>query len=279
MELWFTEKQTPSVGITCKTQVTLHVEQTPFQHLAIIDTEQFGRMLVLDGMVQTTVADEFVYHEMIAHVGLNSHPHPERVLVIGGGDGGTLREVVKHPAVKKATLAEIDARVIETSKQYLPELSSVLNGHPKAEVRIEDGIKYIKEHREEFDLVIVDSTEPVGPAKNLFSYDFYKSVFEALKEDGMLVAQTESPFFNADLIQEVHQHLNQIFPIVKLYLASIPTYPSGLWSFTAASKKHDPETPCSLSYPANTRYYTPALHRASFVLPQFVEELVKKAKA
>ncbi|MDH7478662.1 MAG: polyamine aminopropyltransferase [Syntrophomonadaceae bacterium] len=275
MGLWFTEKQTPSVGITCKTRGTLHVEQTPYQHLAIIDTEQFGRMLVLDGMVQTTVADEFVYHEMIAQVALNTHPDPKRVLVVGGGDGGTLREVVKHPRVQKATMCEIDRRVVDTCREYLPELSSALNGHPKAEVLFADGIQYVAQHPDTFDVVIVDSTEPIGPAEGLFSREFYQGIFRALKEDGLFVAQTESPFFNADLIRRVYRDISAIYPIAKLYLASVPTYPSGLWSFTVGSKQYDPESPLENTPELGCRYYTPALHRAAFVLPRFVSELLK----
>lgn len=275
MELWYTEKQTPNVGITCKVKETLLVEQTPYQHLAIIETEQFGRMLVLDGMVQTTIVDEFVYHEMITLVGLNTHPHPRRVLIIGGGDGGALREVVRHPRVEKATMVEIDGQVVEASKRFLPEISSAMKGHPKAEVLIEDGIHYVSQHKNEFDVIIVDSTEPVGPAIGLFSADFYQSIFQALKEDGLFVAQTESPFFNTDLIRRVFQDVSRIYPLTKLYLASIPTYPSGLWSFTLGSKKYDPEKITAEHCPDfPTRYYNPTLHRAAFRLPQFVEELL-----
>lgn len=275
MGLWFTEKQTPNVGITCKTRNTLHVEQTPFQHLAIIDTVQFGRMLVLDGMVQTTVVDEFVYHEMIVHVPVNTHPDPKRVLIIGGGDGGTLREAVKHPYVEKATMVEIDNRVVETSKEYLPELSSALKGHPRAELLILDGIKYVEENPNTFDVIIVDSTEPVGPAEGLFSLNFYRSIFAALKEDGLFAAQTESPFFNSDLIRRVYRDIAATFPITKLYLANVPTYPSGLWSFTIGSKKYDPEQPQGRFPDLDYRYYTRDLHRAAFTLPRFAADLLK----
>lgn len=275
MELWYTEKQTPNVGITCKTTRSLVTEKTEFQDLAIIDTEQFGRMLVLDGMVQTTIADEFVYHEMITHVPLNTHPDPKKVLVIGGGDGGTIREVVKHPKVEKAVLVEIDRRVVELSKEYLPEISCGLS-NPKVEVIIDDGIKHVAENPDTYDLILVDSTEPVGPAVQLFSADFYQSIFRALKADGLFVAQTESPFYNNDLITQVYQSISGIFPVTKLYLASVPTYPSGLWSFTMGSKKYDPEQVRMeqvQQYP--TRYYNAGVHRACFKLPQFVTGLIK----
>ncbi|MFZ5639372.1 MAG: polyamine aminopropyltransferase [Bacillota bacterium] len=275
MELWYTEKQTPNVGITCKTTRSLVTEKTEFQDLAIIDTEQFGRMLVLDGMVQTTVADEFVYHEMITHVPLNTHPDPQKVLVIGGGDGGTIREVIKHPRVQKAVLVEIDRRVVELSKEYLPEISCGLND-PKVEVIIDDGIKHVADNPDTYDIILVDSTEPVGPAVQLFSADFYRSIFRALKADGLFVAQTESPFYNDDLIRQVYRSIAGIFPVTRLYLASVPTYPSGLWSFTMGSKKHDPEQVAAESIPAYpTRYYNAGVHQGCFKLPQFVAGLLK----
>ena len=275
MELWYTEKQTPNVGITCKTSKSLVTEKTDFQDLAIIETEQFGRMLVLDGMVQTTIADEFVYHEMITHVPLNTHPEPKKVLVIGGGDGGTIREVIKHPKVEKAVLVEIDRRVVELSREYLPEISCGLDD-PKVEVIIDDGIKHVADNPDTYDIILVDSTEPVGPAVQLFSADFYRSIFRSLKADGLFVAQTESPFFNNDLISQVYGSISGIFPITRLYLASVPTYPSGLWSFTMGSKKHDPAMVTSdriERYP--TRYYNAGVHQGCFKLPQFVAGLLK----
>lgn len=275
MELWYTEKQTENVGITCKLTKTLHTEESQFQKIDLIETLQFGRMLVLDGMVMTTIKDEFVYHEMISHVALNTHPNPERVLVVGGGDGGAIREIIKHPKVKKATLVEIDGRVIELSKQYLPEIAGALDD-PKVEVLVDDGIAHVAQNPGAYDIILVDSTEPVGPAVGLFALDFYKSINEALKEDGIMVAQTESPFFNADLITRVFKDINKVFPVTKLYLANIPTYPSGLWSFTMGSKKHDPlqvDTDKIPNYP--TKYYTSNLHKAVFQLPKFVEDLVK----
>lgn len=276
MEMWYTEKQTPSVSLSLKTSKTLHVEQTDFQHLAMIETEAFGRMLVLDGMVQTCVVDEFVYHEMICHPALYTHPNPKNVLVIGGGDGGTIREIIKHPSVEKATLVEIDGRVIELSKQYLPEIAVALTGEPKVDVRVEDGIKHIKESKNTYDIILVDSTEPVGPAVGLFSQDFYQGIFEALKEDGLMVAQTESPFFNGDLITSVNKRLNNIFPYVKTYLASIPTYPSGLWSFTMGSKKYKIEdVDINSLQPIETKYFTPEILVAATKLPKFVQDLVK----
>ncbi|NLN86351.1 MAG: polyamine aminopropyltransferase [Syntrophomonadaceae bacterium] len=271
MDLWFTEYQTPALGFSCKINSTLRVEQTPYQHLAVIDTQQFGRMLLLDGMVMTTDVDEYVYHEMIMNVALNSHPAPENILIIGGGDGGTLREAVRHPLVKKATLVEIDARVIEVSREYFPKLSGAFD-HPKASVIVADGVEYVKEHIHEYDIIAVDSTEPVGPAIALFRPEFYRDCESSLKEDGMLVVQSESPFFNGDVIEMAYAGISQYFPVTKLYLASIPTYPSGLWSFTVGSKRYDPERPLSTDH--KLRYYNPEIHRAAFVLPGMVRGIL-----
>lgn len=275
MELWYTEKQTPNLGLSLLVKRSLHEEQTPFQHLAVLDTIQYGRMLVLDGMVQTTVADEFVYHEMITHVALNTHPRPRRVLVVGGGDGGAIREVLKHESVERATLVEIDGRVVEASREWLPEISAGLSD-PRAEVIIDDGIKHVASHKNHYDVILVDSTEPIGPAEGLFARPFYQSIFDALTEDGIMVAQTESPFVNRDLIRSVYADIRGVFPVARLYLASIPTYPSGLWSFTLGSKKHDPvSVDISGLKPMKTRYYRPEIHRSCFALPEFVDELVR----
>ena len=273
MELWVTEYQTPALGFSCRITETLRTEQTEFQHLSVVVTEQFGRMLLLDGMVQTTEKDEFVYHEMISLVALNSHPNPENVLIIGGGDGGSLREVVRHPAVKRGVLVEIDDRVVQAARDFFPALSCSFN-EPGAEVVIADGIQYVKDHPNTFDVILVDSTEPVGPAVELFSAAFYQDCFNALKEDGMLVVQSESPFFNDNVIKMAYGGIGQFFPITKLYLANIPTYPSGLWSFTVGSKVHDPESLKAKN--VNTgRYYTPELHQAAFKLPGFVQNILK----
>lgn len=275
MELWFTEKQTETFGITAKIKETFVTEKTDFQDLAMIDTEEFGRMLVLDGMVMTTIKDEFVYHEMVAHPALFTHPNPKHVLVVGGGDGGVIREVLKHPKVEKAVLVEIDGKVIEYSKKYLPEIAGQLD-NPRVEVIVGDGFMHIHEAQDKYDVVMVDSTEPVGPAAPLFERGFYQGIFKALKEDGIFVAQTDNPWFKADLIQKVNKDVKEIFPIVRVYGANIPTYPSGLWTFTMGSKKYDPlaidETQIA---EINTKYYSPRLHKAAFVLPKFVEDLCK----
>ncbi|MEJ9210544.1 spermidine synthase [Bacillus smithii] len=273
--LWFTEKQTENFGITMKVKRTLHTEKTDFQYLEMVETEEWGNMLLLDGMVMTTQRDEFVYHEMVAHVPLFTHPNPENVLVVGGGDGGVIREVLKHPNVKKATLVDIDGKVIEYSKKYLPEIASGLEDE-RVEVKVDDGFMHIAQSENEYDVIMVDSTEPVGPAVNLFTKGFYAGISKALKEDGIFVAQTDNPWFKADLIRKVQKDVKEIFPITRLYLANIPTYPSGLWSFTIGSKKYDPlAVPDEQFLDIETKYYTKEIHKAAFVLPKFVKDLTK----
>lgn len=275
MELWAKEYHTKNMIISYRIKETLHTERSKFQDIALVDSHQWGRMLLLDSIVQTTEKDEFVYHEMITHVALNAHPNPERVCVVGGGDGGAIREILKHKSVKEAVLVEIDERVVELSKQYLPTISCALDD-PRVTVNIADGIEYIKNARNEFDLIIVDSTDPIGPAVGLFAQEFYRNLFSALKEDGMFVAQTESPWVNQDLIPDLHAGLNNVFPIVRLSIASIPTYQSGLFSFTVGSKKYDPTVVQEGKPALDTKYYTPEVHKASFVLPPFVRELINK---
>lgn len=276
MELWYTERQTEGVSLSCKVTRTLHSEQTPFQRLDVIETTQFGRMLVLDGMVQTTVGDEFVYHEMIVHVAMQTHPAPRRVCVIGGGDGGAVREVLKYPSVESVKLVEIDAKVVEASRRFFPELSSGLDD-PRVECLYIDGIRHIHETKGAYDVILVDSTEPVGPAVGLFNREFYTACYESLGDRGVLVAQTESPFFNREILARAFRGIRSVFPITRLYLASIPTYPSGLWSFTLGSKEVDPLDVAPDLTGITTRYYSEALHRAAFQLPRFVQEIVAGA--
>jgi spermidine synthase len=276
VELWYTEKQTPNLSYSCKIQRTLHTEQTQYQDLAVIDTLQFGKMLVLDGMVMTTEVDEFVYHEMITHVALNTHPNPQRVLVVGGGDGGAIREIIKHPSVEEAVLAEIDDRVVKVSQEYLPSIAGALTD-PRVTLAIGDGVEHVRRHKGKYDVILIDSTEPVGPAVGLFSREFYQDVQAALASEGIMVAQSESPFVNQDVIRMIHRNLAGVFPMKYLYLASIPTYPSGLWSFTLASKVHDPlKVDPSRIRPLKTKYYSADLHYGAFKLPKFVADLVQE---
>jgi spermidine synthase len=274
-ELWFTELQNANLSLGLRIKKILHSEQTEYQTMDVVETVQYGNLLVLDGCVMTTDKDEFVYHEMLAHVALHTHPNPKKVLVVGGGDGGVIREAIKHPTVEKAVLAEIDGRVIEVSKQFFPQIASALTGNPRVEVQVTDGIQYVKDHPGEFDVIFVDSTDPIGPAVGLFAKEFYQSVHRALKDDGLFVAQTESPFVNQDLIRHVFQDVRATFPITELYLAYVPTYPTGMWSFTLGSKQYHPLRDQQPARVQDTKYYTADVHRAAFALPRFVEELVR----
>lgn len=274
MELWFTEIQKPGLGITCKVRQTLYREKTPFQEIAVLDTLQFGRMLILDGTVQLTILDEFVYHEMLAHVPLLTHPAPNDVLIIGGGDGGTAREVLRHSRLCDATLVEIDRRVVEVSRQFFPELACSYD-NPKLQVYFEDGVTYLAKKDAGYDVVLVDAPDPVGQAARLFGVEFYESIFKALRPDGLFAAHIESPYFDSELIARVYRDVRRIFPIVKVYMAVVPTYPGALWCFITGSKKYDPEAkPREAEFSDLLRYYNAELHQAAFKLPSFVNKIL-----
>lgn len=278
VEVWFTENQTQHLRISVRVRNILHHERSEYQELMVLDTHEFGRMLVLDNVIQTSERDEFTYHEMMAHVPLFAHPNPRRVLVIGGGDGGVLREVLRHPTVEAAHLAEIDGRVVEVARELLPAINNF--DDPRARVFITDGIRYVQEHPDTYDVIIVDSTDPVGPAVALFQENFHRAVFAALRENGIFVQQSESPFYQRDLIRQVQASLRRVFPVAALYWGVVPTYPGGLWTYSVASKGPDPSRPDAerwSRYGLATRYYTPEVHRAAFVLPPFVAGLVDRA--
>jgi spermidine synthase len=279
VDLYLTEQQTDNQRLAVRVTKTLHHEKTDFQDLVIVETPQWGRLLALDGFFQTNEVDEFVYHEMGAHVPLFTHPDPKRVLVVGGGDGGMVREVVKHPGVEHVDLVEIDGRVIETSKQYFPEIAVALTGNPRVHVHVADGIKWVAEHEAEYDVIIIDSSEPIGPGEGLFTPEFYANVFKALTGDGLMVAQTESPWSNAAVIKRAFGGISKSFPITRLYTCAVPTYPTGLWSFTLGSKKHDPADAdvAERFGDMNTRYYTPGMHFGALQLPRFIQQMTEEA--
>jgi spermidine synthase len=276
VELWFTEYQTKNLGLKCRIKETLFTGKSEFQDVAVVDTFDLGRMLVLDGVFQTSIFDEYIYHEMIAHVPLFAHPNPQNVLVIGGGDGGAVREVLKHDSVKSVEMVEIDGMVVEVSKKFLPEISVALNeGHPKLNLKIGDGIQHMKEAENKYDVIIVDCSDPIGPGEGLFTPAFYKDVYKALKPDGLFVQQTESPFYHQELIKRLHKDIAALFPVTSMYLANIPLYPSGLHCFTIGSKQYDP---CKLNARTpdfTTRYYNAEIQKSCFALPNFIKEIIK----
>lgn len=280
-ELWYTEKHFENSGFTFKVKKQLVHDQSDFQTVDIYETESHGKMLCLDGLVMLTERDEHVYHEMIAHTPLQLLKYkgitPEKVLVIGGGDGGTIREVLDYPSIKKAVLCEIDGMVVEYCKQHIPLTSSKLND-PRVEVIISDGIEYVKKFKNEFDLVIVDSTDPIGPAEGLFGTAFYQAVSDSLKPQGLAVAQSESYFFYESWLVEQSAKLKKIFPFVRFFKADIPTYPSGTWCFVMASKSINPldcmEKDFTQKNTLRKKYYHAGIHQGSFSLPASIEDAI-----
>ncbi|MBW6512755.1 MAG: polyamine aminopropyltransferase [Desulfuromonadaceae bacterium] len=277
MDMWYTEKHSENVGITMRVSETLFSGKSEFQQLDIVNTLEYGKMMLLDGLVMVTERDEFIYHDMLVHPALFTHPSPQQVLVIGGGDGGSIREIVRHPEVELATLCEIDGLVVDKSVELLPSMASAIDGqHPKVKLHIADGLDYIRKHQNAFDVILVDSTDPIGPAVGLFEKDFYRLVHDALKADGIMVAQSESPFYHAEIQKNMYRNLRAVFPLVAMYQAFIPTYPSGLWSFAFASKRYHPLRDFNRDRAArrnfHTKYYNEDLHSGAFMLPTFAKE-------
>ncbi|NLV17425.1 MAG: polyamine aminopropyltransferase [Syntrophomonadaceae bacterium] len=273
MDIWMEENHTDGYRVNWKISELLWREQTPFQELMIVDMFDFGKALILDGAVQTTEQDEFIYHEMISHVALNAHPDPAQVLIIGGGDGGTLREVLKHPGVVRADMVEIDQRVVETCKRFLPGIASGF-GDPRAQLYFEDGARFVKKTQGQYDVVIVDSSDPTGPAVELYGPEFYRDCFGILKDDGIMVAHAESPTFFTAYFKAVWRNM-EVFPRRNVYLTTVPTYVSGFWAFAIGSKKHDPSKARDDKHAVDgLKCYTRDVHGASFVLPPFIQKII-----
>jgi spermidine synthase len=277
---WFFEVDSSGYAQGLRVRDRIVATRTPFQQLEIFETDAFGRVLVLDSALQTSEFDEFMYHEMLVHPPMMTHPNPRRVLIIGGGDGGTLRRVLEYPNAEPVQV-EIDAAVISSCKAHMPQISRGAFDDPRATVIIGDGIAYMKENPGAFDVVIVDSTDPVGPAVQLFEVPFYEDVYRSLAPDGLLVAQSSSPLMMGDDLRRQVANMRQVFQIVRTYLGNVTGYPGGLWSYTIASRQHDPlhaTTDAIASRLAENssraRYYTPALHHAAFTLPAFISDLL-----
>jgi len=272
---WFTEAvDATGTAFSLKLGALLHSEQTPFQKIDIYRTESFGYLMTIDGCTMVSTRDNFLYHEMMSHPALNSHPNPETVVIVGGGDCGTLREVLKHPEVKSATQVEIDERVTRLSEQYFPELCEK-NGDPRATLFFGDGIQWMKDAPAgSIDLIIIDSTDPVGVAEGLFGKKFYGDCIRALKPNGMLVQQSESPLLHTDLIVEMHAAMQECgFAETHLVSFPQPIYPSGWWSGSLACKQAGSrvERLDAASIAAlDAQYYSADMHRAAFVMPPFV---------
>ncbi len=283
MELWFSEPHTPDVKLSVRVEKQLYSGESEFQRIDVFESPELGRFLVLDGFVMLTEKDEFIYHEMIVHVPMAVHPNVHSVLVIGAGDGGAVRELVKYPEIERIDLAEIDRQVVEVCREYLPRVSCGMNDE-RLHIYYEDGLKFVRRKENEYDLIIVDSTDPFGPGEGLFTKEFYGSCYKALREDGVMVNQHESPFYEADAMacMRAHRRIVESFPISRVYQAHIPTYPSGHWLFGFASKRyhpvHDLDSERWLARGLDTRYYTPRLHQGAFCLPAYVEKLLRKVE-
>ena len=280
MSQWFTEQLDLKVGraLCIRTGKRLERTKSDFQEIEVYETEAFGRMLVHDGVIMLTEFDEAHYHEMIAHVALCTHPDPADVLVIGGGDGCTLREVLRHREVRKARLCEIDPMVPEVCRRHFPALASSFDD-PRATVTHADGAEFVKQHPAAFDVIIVDSSDPIGPAEVLFQEQFYAHMKAALKPGGMLVTQSESFLYHAGLIGKIADFSRRLFPLYRYYFTMVPTYPSGLIGFSLCSLGPDPlEVPRKDRVEAlgPMRYYSSQIHRAAFTLPAMAEEIFKK---
>jgi len=272
MSLWFTEKHTAHTGLTMEVRKSLYYGKSDFQTLEVLDTFEYGKVFLLDNVVMLTQRDEFVYHEMLAHVPLFTHPDPRRVLVVGGGDGGTVREVLKHKCVEEVTLVEIDRKVVEVCREYLPEVSCGLEDN-RVTVLFEDGVRFVDEANEgSFDVILVDSTDPVGPAVALFSSRFYGACSRTLGKNGVFACQSESPFFDLPFMKDVHLRASGAFAGVRFYLAPVTTYPGGCWSFLMGTRDAADLPPFREDTGIRTRYYTQRVHLASFALPRFLEE-------
>ncbi|NLW90160.1 MAG: polyamine aminopropyltransferase [Syntrophomonadaceae bacterium] len=275
-DLWLHEKNTEGYGVKWRITEVLHSEKTPYQELAVVDTLEWGRALLLDGAIQITEKDEFIYHEMISHIAMNSHPNPQRVLIIGGGDGGVLRELCRHRRLQVVDMVEIDARVVENSKRFFPAVASAFSDS-RLNLYFEDGLAFVKNVQDKYDVVIVDSCDPVGPAVELFSETFYRDLYNILNDDGIAVVQSESPVFYQQTFVSTHSHLASVFPIVRVYLAPVPTYVSGPWSFTAGSKKYEPaQLAENHENFADLKYYDKNVHSAAFALPKYINNLITK---
>lgn len=280
MEFWFSEVQSPNVKMSIRVDRQLYSGRSEFQRIDVFECPEFGRFLTLDGYMMLTEKDEFIYHEMITHIPMAVHPRVRDVLVIGAGDGGVIRELARYPEIEHIDMVEIDELVVEVCKKYLPKTACRLND-PRLTIYYEDGLKFIRSCKDKYDLIIVDSTDPFGPGEGLFTKEFYGNCYNALHDDGIMVNQHESPFYDEDAAacQRAHKRIVESFPISRVYQAHIPTYPSGHWLFGFASKKYHPlkdlqEARWNLRG-LSCKYYTTTLHKGAFYLPAYVEELLK----
>ncbi|MGL4990121.1 MAG: polyamine aminopropyltransferase [Sarcina sp.] len=283
MELWYTEEHTPEARFSIKVKEQLYSGKSEFQTIDVFKSNEFGTFFTLDGLMMVTEKDEFIYHDMIVHVPMATNPNIKNVLVIGAGDGGTVRELTRYKNIENIDMVEIDKLVVDVCRKYLPQTAAKLDD-PRVNLFYEDGLKFVRGVENKYDLIIVDSTDPFGPGEGLFTKEFYGNCYKALNEDGILVNQHESPYYSeyAKNMKRAHKRINESFPISRVYQAHIPTYPSGHWLFGFASKKYDP-----LNNPVvedwnklglETKYYNTEIHSGAFALPNYVKKLLAEAR-
>lgn len=276
MDLWIRERFLDRTELGYKATDVLHRSRSAFQEIDVVETLALGRMLLLDGMVMTSERDEFIYHEMIAHIPLLAHPNPRQVLVIGGGDGGTVREALRHPSVERVVLCEIDGEVIDVCKKYLPTIAGKLDD-PRVEVVVQDGSAYIARHQNAFDVILIDSTDPIGPGEKLFTESFYRDTLAALTENGIMACQSESPIAVPEECRRINLLLRSVFPVVTPYTACIPSYPGAQWTWSFCSKGLKPleqvNEAVAVDLERQTRYYNRAVHQAAFSLPNYMKPI------
>lgn len=283
VELWYSEKSTETCKFSIKVKEQIYSEQTPFQKIAFFESYDFGRFFTLDGLMMVNEKDEFIYHDMIVHVPMAVNRNIKKVLVIGGGDGGTVRELTRYDQIESIDFVEIDQRVVELCKEYLPQTSSSFDDK-RVNHNYVDGIKFVKDKKGVYDLILVDSTDPIGPGEGLFTREFYTDCYNALNEDGILINQHESPYFPnyAKEMKKAHAKIKSIFDIAEVYQFHMPTYASGHWLFGFASKSlhpirdHKREEWEALGL--KTKYYNSDLHQGAFALPTYVQEQLAEAE-
>jgi spermidine synthase len=281
MDLWFTEYHTKNARFSIKIDKPVISLKSEFQRIDVFDSYEFGRILVVDGYVMLTEKDEFIYHEIMTHLPMAVNPEIRDVLVIGAGDGGVIRELTRYASIERIEMVEIDKLVVDVCREYLPQTACKFDD-PRVRLYFEDGLKFVARKENEYDLIIVDSTDPIGPGESLFTKEFYGDCFKALKAAGIMVNQHESPYYPYDVLamQRAHKYIKSVFPIALLYQAHIPTYPSGHWLFGFASKGLDPIADLSTKWDSlglKTRYYNTDLHKGCFALPNYVKELLQNA--
>ncbi|MCP4911767.1 MAG: polyamine aminopropyltransferase [Oligoflexia bacterium] len=281
-DLWIEEKLEDYAAFRWKVERTLFSGKSDFQSVDVVETRGHGKMLLNDGLVMLTERDEFIYHDMITHVPLFAHKNPKRVLVIGGGDGGTAREVLRHQSVEECVMVEIDKMVCDACIEHIPQTAKpMIENDPRFKLLIEDGVKYVEEaakNGEKFDAILVDSTDPIGPAAPLFGHKFYEDIRACLNDGGVIASQGESPFYMSEMQNKLLSILSDTFKIVRLYSFTNMGYPGGLWSFTYASDSVDPVKDFDAAKVENSDlkfgYYNSEIHKSAFVQPNFVKERI-----